>query len=239
MLVKIIYLAAAIGMLWFGLSAKAQPVFAKTQTQPVVVELFTSEGCSSCPPADAILSELATQYSENVLPLSFHVDYWNYIGWKDPFSDPAYTDRQRDYAGTLGLRTIYTPQAVVAGQIDVTGSNRSQLFRAIGKASALPQQASLSLKPVENGRLSITASSTKDATIWLVGYDKTQQSEVTRGENRGRRLTHHNVVRSLQQIGSVTSGNGTTHKTARPEQSGVAALLQDASGHIIAAARLN
>src|SRR4051812_17852201 len=102
--------------------------------RPVVVELFTSQGCSSCPPADALLGELTRR--ADVLPLAFHVDYWNRLGWKDPYSSAESTARQRTYARQLGLRTIYTPQMVVDGGIDVVGSERADVLKAIDAARA-------------------------------------------------------------------------------------------------------
>src|SRR5579859_2803882 len=110
-------------------------VTAAAETRPVVVELFTSEGCSSCPPADALLSELARSRPD-VLPLAFHITYWDRLGWPDPFALRAATDRQRDYAGTLGLDSIYTPQMVVDGRRDVIGSDRGSVLAALHQAAA-------------------------------------------------------------------------------------------------------
>src|SRR5262245_56361084 len=106
---------------------------------PVVVELFTSEGCSSCPPADAFLGELAQR--PDVVPLAFHVDYWDYIGWKDPYANPAFTQRQHDYKAALGLHMVYTPQMIVDGRTDVVGSERGSVEAAIGKAGVGPKLA--------------------------------------------------------------------------------------------------
>src|SRR5437868_14761375 len=110
----------------------AAPAVAGETTRPIVVELFTSQGCSSCPPADALLGELARR--DDVLPLAFHVDYWDRLGWKDPFSSAAATARQRTYARQLDAANVYTPQMVVDGRIDVVGSYRDQVLRAIDRA---------------------------------------------------------------------------------------------------------
>ena len=108
------------------------PVILTTVPAPMVVELFTSEGCSSCPPADALIEELAER--QYVLPLSFHVDYWDYIGWKDKFADPVFTNRQRAYAEAQGSSMVYTPQMIVAGAIDVVGSDRKAVDKALKAA---------------------------------------------------------------------------------------------------------
>ena len=105
---------------------------ARAAERPIVVELFTSEGCSSCPPADALLGELATR--PNVLALSFHVDYWDRLGWKDPFSSPEATARQQHYARLLGLDTVYTPQIVVDGSWEAVGSDQAAVERALDQA---------------------------------------------------------------------------------------------------------
>src|SRR5215470_2470293 len=106
---------------------------------PVVLELFTSQGCSSCPPADALLGELAQR--PGIVALAFHVDYWDYIGWKDPYASPTNTQRQHDYAVALGLHMVYTPQMVVDGRTDVVGSERGDVETAIGRAAAGPKLA--------------------------------------------------------------------------------------------------
>jgi hypothetical protein len=172
--------------------------------RPVVVELFTSQGCSSCPPADALLDELAKQ--SGVLALSFHIDYWDYIGWKDPFASPQYTERQRDYAAKLGLRYVYTPQMVIDGRHDAVGSNRGDVTRAIQQAAGTAPVVAVSLDDTEGGRAILSAGEAPSggATVWLVAFDDGHDTPVARGENRGRDLHNSNVVRELRALGTWT-----------------------------------
>src|SRR6478609_6416522 len=128
--------------------------------RPTVVELFTSEGCSSCPPADALLAELAGR--PEVLALSFHVDYWDRLGWKDPFSSPDATQRQHRYADLLGLATVYTPQIVVDGRWQAVGSNRAEVRRAIDSAQRARDQVAISLD-VRHARAKIDIGPSGDA----------------------------------------------------------------------------
>ena len=171
---------------------------------PVVVELFTSEGCSSCPPADALLGELARR--PNVVPLAFHVDYWDYIGWKDPYASPAFTQRQHDYATALRLHMVYTPQMVVDGRTDVVGSEQGDVEAAIGKAGAQPKLAISIEKDGAGYRAVIPASDTAPsdgpATVWLALFDSQRETRVARGENGGRTLKEYNIVREWRQIGT-------------------------------------
>ncbi|GAB4358869.1 MAG: DUF1223 domain-containing protein [Kiloniellaceae bacterium] len=170
--------------------------------RPVVVELFTSQGCSSCPPADAVLGELAHQ--PGVLALSFHVDYWDYIGWKDPFAAAQFTERQRDYAATLGLRYVYTPQIVVDGRHDIVGSKRRQVAAAIEEAGRSAPLVTVTLETANGGRalLSTGEAPAGGATVWLVTFDDSHETEVARGENGGRKLINSNVVRELTALGT-------------------------------------
>jgi len=167
---------------------------------PTVVELFTSQGCSSCPPADALLAELAGR--DDVLALSLHVDYWDYIGWKDPFAAAACTERQRDYARHFGLGYVYTPQMVVQGRRQMTGSDRAAVLAAIGREAAMPAMtvevagdaaAAAALLPARDGG--------EAATVWAVAFDDGHTTRVERGENRGRTLSYANVVREMRRVG--------------------------------------
>jgi hypothetical protein len=171
---------------------------------PVVVELFTSEGCSSCPPADALLGELTRR--ANIVPLAFHVDYWDYIGWKDPYASPGFTERQHDYVTALGLHMPYTPQMVVDGRTDVVGSEQGDIEAAIGKAAAQPKLAISIEKDGAGYRAVIPASdappSDGPATVWLALFDSQRETRVARGENGGRTLKEYNIVRAWRQIGS-------------------------------------
>lgn len=122
----------------------ALPVHSQTAREPVVVELYTSQGCSSCPPADALLHELAAR--DDVLPLALHVDYWDYIGWKDKFARREHTRRQKGYARAGGRRMIYTPQMIIMGQEDVVGADAMQVESAIQKHQKQPRPVSLKLR---------------------------------------------------------------------------------------------
>ena len=165
-----------------------------------VVKLFTSQGCSSCPPADALLAELARR--DDVIALSFHVDYWNYIGWTDPFSFPAATARQRAYGRALGKSYVYTPQIVVDGRAETVGSNRREVANLIKMAAAATKNAvGIDHNPDGTARLRLPASaSAVRAEIWLGFYDSRHTTAVERGENRGETIENANVVRVFRRI---------------------------------------
>lgn len=209
------------------------PAIGHAADSPVVVELFTSQGCSSCPPADAFLTDLARQ-RQDVLPLAFHVTYWNYLGWKDPYSLEAATARQKEYARFLGADGIYTPQMVVDGRTGFVGSDRAEGIRAIGKAPA----KTVTLRVTRDGdalRISVGAGSGR-ARVLLVGYDVEHKTPVGRGENLGRTLLETNIVRSFTQIADWT-GAAADVRHALPEGEAIAVLLQADDGRIIGAAR--
>ncbi|KGM33874.1 DUF1223 domain-containing protein [Inquilinus limosus] len=202
--------------------------------RPVVVELFTSQGCSSCPPADALLSTLADR--PEVLALAFHVDYWNRLGWTDPFSGPWATARQTAYAAQLGSDQVYTPQAVIDGRGDVVGSDRAAMEAAIAAARTDP---SVPVQLTASGtglQVAVDPAAPADAVLWLVGFDDRHDTPVRRGENAGRTLVDRNVVRSLTRLDGWMPGG--TVAAARPEGDRTAVLLQAADGRILGAARL-
>ena len=226
-------LAAALS--WTGLSWAGSPV---------VVELFTSQGCSSCPPADEYLGELTMR--GDIIPLAFHVDYWNYIGWTDPFASKQMTHRQKAYSRVLGQRYIYTPEMVVNGTTQEVGSNRHGVEALIEAArKAPPSGPSISLTREEDGRIRLRLGrGTRDmATIWMVKFDREHTTKVEVGENEGRTLTDYNVVRTLHQLGSWT-GEAVdmvydANEPDEPGNGGCAILVQrDGTGPIIAAAML-
>lgn len=205
---------------------------ATAATSPAVVELFTSQGCNSCPPADAYLTELARQ--PDILALAYHIDYWDQLGWRDPFSSPAATARQRAYARTLGLTTIYTPQMVINGRVDAVGSDRRQVAAAIA-TSARPEV------PIALGRdheaLAVqVGAGTGQGRIWLVDYDLAHETRVRGGENAGRTLVNVNIVRHLEELGTW-SGAAAAFTRAMPRAgTGSAVLLQSERGAILGAA---
>lgn len=174
--------------------------------RPVVVELFTSQGCSSCPPADDFLGELAKR--DDVVALAFHVDYWDYIGWKDPFGDPLHSARQRAYAARLRQRTVYTPQMVIDGVTHAVGSRRGEVEATIRERLELGRAVRTSI-PLQFGRRAdgaatvvVPAAATDGpADVLLLAVDREHRTEVRRGENSGRVLLDYNVVRSITRIG--------------------------------------
>ncbi len=196
----------------------AQPTSAQSGGTPVVVELFTSEGCSSCPFADRVLADLKhTQpvAGARIIVLSEHVDYWNYIGWNDPFSSAAYTARQQAYGRAFHLNGVYTPQAVVDGQAERVGSERQNLEQDIVRAARLPK-ATVQITPTSGsvGEVRVTvrglsrSQSASGADVMLAITQDGMSSRVTRGENAGRTLSHVSVVRSLRSLGG-TAGQDT------------------------------
>lgn len=202
----------------------------------LVVELFTSQGCSSCPPADALLSELA-RTDPTLLPLDLHVTYWDRLGWKDPFSLPQVTARQRAYSGLLGLDTIYTPQIVVGGRYQAVGSDRDAVTAALTQARRAMEAVPLSIR-ADSGGLRIQAGAGPGAgTLYLVGFDPGHNTPVRGGENTGRVLAESNVVRSFAQAGAWR-GAPLTVVVPAPEGERAAVLLQADDGRILAAASL-
>jgi hypothetical protein len=178
----------------------ASPVAQPPATQrPVVVELFTSQGCSSCPPADALLGNLANQ--PNVIALAYHVDYWDSIGWSDRFAIPEAVKRQRQYVEVLGLSSAFTPQAVIDGRRSLVGSDRPGIERAIADAPALTR---IELT-VSGGQLTVSLPSASHHLAYdvdLVAYLPQATTQIGRGENAGRRLTEFNIVRQFRRLGS-------------------------------------
>ena len=179
--------------------AATSPAGAKT-----VVELFTSQGCSSCPPADAYLGELAAR--DEVIALSFHVDYWNYIGWRDPFSSAEATARQRDYKRTLGRRYVYTPQMVVDGRAETVGSDRGRVEQLIEAARGRTGLAvELAHRDGDAVRVRIPEEPGYDgppAILWMALYDRRHTTSIGAGENIGVTLTNSNVVRRFENVGA-------------------------------------
>jgi hypothetical protein len=173
-------------------------------TQSILVELFSSEGCSSCPSADTVLRELdETQpvAGAHVIALEFHVDYWNYLGWNDPFSSAEYSARQRDYGKSMKLKGVYTPQAVVDGQVELVGSERARLLAAIAKASA---NEHLRIGLTRTGEaLQIVIPATKPYQVFLAQVERGLSTAVPRGENAGKTLAHAPVVRALASVGNT------------------------------------
>ena len=201
--------------------------------RPAVVELYTSEGCSSCPPADALLGEIAGE--PGVLALAFHVDYWDNLGWSDKFALPYAAQRQRRYGQTLRLPSIFTPQAIIDGQISITGSDRNAIFNAIRS----PRDG-IPIAVARQGQdLTIALSHTKETTaadVLLVAYLPQAVTEIGRGENSGRTLREYNIVRATYALGTW---NGDAQTFRLPSSSlpkdatEVAVLIQDSNQRAI------
>lgn len=197
-------LAAAIALLATSLGPSSDQAAANGQDHPpVVVELFTSQGCAPCREADAVLGELAQR--KDVIALSLHVGYWDYTGWEDPFARPEITRRQRAYASRLGPGYLYTPQAVVDGVTEVVGSDRSALNAAIRRAAdAHDESFAVGVEHDERSGLAISipaAAFEGAASVWLMIFDRERVTEVAGGENAGRRVKNYNVVRVIRRIG--------------------------------------
>jgi len=221
-----------------ALSMWAVPVAA--QDNPVVVELYTSQGCSSCPPADKILHELAKR--DDVIALALHVDYWDYIGWKDPFGNPAHADRQRSYAAAAGRRTIYTPEIIVQGETEIVGAKAMKISKAISDHARVPAQVSLSLTR-SGDAVQITAQALAQIegpfTIHMLHYAPLHTTQIKRGENRGKTLEYANVVEGWTELGSW-DGREALDMTAQVEgdKPTVVIIQKPEGGPILAAARV-
>ena len=212
---------------------------AQAQSNLVVVELYTSQGCSSCPPADALLHELAER--DDVLPLALHVDYWDYIGWKDQFANPKFTKRQKAYAHAAGQHMIYTPQMIVGGQDHVVGNKPMHLARLIETHAAQPVAVQLSLRR-EGEAVVVSAPAVDglgDVLVQLVRYIPEKTVEIGRGENAGRTITYSNVVTDWQVLGPWDGSSSLGMRAQAPGAGPVVIVLQKA-GHkaILAAVRL-
>ena len=217
-------------------TASAQP-----KPRLLLLELFTSQGCSSCPPADALLAKLATTRAD-VLPLTFHVTYWNGLGWHDPFSFDAATDRQRRYVALSVSPETHTPALVVDGARDVVGSDETAVRDAIALArSTMPPAIGIDVA-ASGQTLSITIGASEagnrqdHADVLVIGYDHLHRTQVGRGENGGRTLLEANIVRSLQMAGSWRGQalHVSVHRQAGEE---IAVLLQGDTGHILGVGR--
>src|SRR5205807_1529285 len=172
---------------------------------PVVVELFTSQGCSSCPPADALIHDIANDPTMRgrVIPLAFHVDYWDSLGWRDPFSSAEWTQRQARYARTMHLSSAYTPQAVVNGTREFVGSNRAALSAALEKASNEKPRAEITLAVRRDGNAliaNIRATVPANDDLMLAIVEDGVSTKIEHGENAGRTITNDAIVRKLIRV---------------------------------------
>jgi hypothetical protein len=213
-----------------------------------VVELFTSQGCSSCPPADEILGQLSSR--PDVIALSLSVDYWDYLGWHDTLAHHAFTERQRAYAAARGDGQVYTPQVVINGMTHAVGSRLADIELAIAKTDDQlgRWQSDVSIR-TENDEIVIELGPAppgvviEDGRVMLAWTTKRVEVTIAKGENRGRTITYHNVVRKLAEVGRWT-GAASAFRISRgeqmaPESDGCVVFLQQGvAGPIVAAARL-
>ena len=223
-----------------GVALLLSPVVAKAES-PVVVELYTSQGCSSCPPADRLLSELASH--DYIIALALHVDYWDYLGWADIFASPAFSNRQRLYARQWGERSVYTPQIVVQGVNYMVGSRSDEIQRQIMQAEG--NAAKVSLSAHNNGaniriELAPVGGQGREADIQLVRYSPGESVTIERGENAGKTIEYVNIVESWENLGRW-DGKGATVVNVPNAQAGEYVVIVQAPGpgEIYAATRLS
>jgi hypothetical protein len=196
-----------------------------------VVELFTSQGCSSCPPADVVLSELGKEsFGGTVIPLAFHVDYWNQIGWTDPFSSPRWSDRQRAYAASMKSSQVYTPQVVINGREQLVGSYGSRVRAEIAKQLKNDAAGSVTIRDIHRTGNELTVQvdasmpTGRTAAVYVVLFENGVITSVKSGENSGRTLTNDFIVRAMKSGKSVTLPLDPHWRT---DHLGIAAFLQD------------
>ncbi len=225
-----------IPFVFFMLSSLGLPVVAQS---PVVVELFTSQGCPSCPPADKLLHELAQR--DDVIPLALHVDYWDYIGWKDEFSHPDYAKRQRGYAVQAKRRSVYTPQMIVNGVTDIVGARRMELSKAIAHHADLPSRVELSVNR-SGSEILINAQPTNvdgPLIVRMLRYTPQRSAHITRGENAGHTMLYANVTENWTVLAEWDGTTALALTTVVEGDKPVVVLVQqDQHGPILAAVRL-
>jgi hypothetical protein len=204
-----------------------------------VIELFTSQGCSSCPPADKIMGELAKDPS--IIAMSMPIDYWDYLGWKDTLADARFSARQKAYSKMRGDREVYTPQAIINGSAHVIGSDRANIEGAIGATRKEDGVMSIPVTMTQSGKqlnVSVAAAGNGAAAthgeVWICSISKAVPISIGRGENRGKEITYYNVVRSLVKLGdwNGTSGSWTVpiDKVAHEGIDAAVVYVQDGSG---------
>jgi len=210
----------------------------------VVLELFTSQGCSSCPPADKLVGTYSSK--ENVVALSFHVDYWDRLGWKDPFSAHEYSQRQYMYASALHS-TVYTPQLVINGTVEMIGSDANKISSTLQKVFTEQPEASLAISKTENenGKINIKfdiEGNIQNSVLNIAVIEKKTVTPVKAGENGGATLTDYNVVRSFETLKKFEKGENTTSidftSSIEPKNRAIVLYLQEKkNNHILAASK--
>jgi len=232
--------AFRLGALWssaLGVCAIIAVVHPAYADPRAVVELFTSQGCSSCPPADKIIGELSNDPS--IIAMSLPIDYWDYLGWKDTLADSRFSARQRAYSQMRGDREVYTPQAVVNGSAHVVGSDRAGIENAIGETIKNSNVMSVPVTMSRAGKqITVSVAASKEPAVshgevWICSIATSVPIAITRGENRGREVTYHNVVRNLLKVGdwngSSQSWTVPLENVAREGVDGAVVYVQDGS----------
>jgi hypothetical protein len=191
---------------------------------PILVELFTAQGCASCGVADSMIGKLAER--PNVLALTWSVDYWDYLGWKDTFAKPEFTDRQRAYDKRFGLQDVYTPQVIVGGAAQTSGDSATDVRALVDKALRA-KAAGPRIRILPSGRVTVGAGDRRAGTfdVWLIRYNpKAQDVEITDGDNRGKTVSGHNVVRELVRLGAWR-GAAVTFKAPASAEEGLSSVV--------------
>jgi hypothetical protein len=211
----------------YALERQAAVPSTNVGNQPVLVELFTSQGCSSCPPADELLRRIARDPNlrGRAVPLAFHVDYWDHLGWRDPFSARQWTQRQGDYVRALRLDSAYTPQVVINGTRQMVGSSAQQIYRAIEEESKRAAEGSVSLR-AEGDQVIVRATAPADAEVMVAVFENGATTKVLSGENGGRTIANDAIVRQLIRVGKGTLEERVKLKLG--PNMGAVAFLQDA-----------
>lgn len=228
-------LAAAVTAGFFATqSSRGAATDTPASQRPVLIELYQSQGCSSCPPANANLNALADQ--PNVIALSFGVTYWDYLGWKDSFAQKEFTDRQWDFARYNNYRNVATPQVWINGQQTIVGNNRAEFLRAIRDASSDGPDITIGTNKVN---VSAGKAPAGGADVWVALYDpRSVDVPIARGENGGRTLPHKNIVRQLVKVGSWNGSAASFDLPSVPQPLAVASFVQAGrGGPIISAAK--
>ena len=226
---------------WIVATLLAWGLPAHAQSQPVVVELFTSQGCSSCPPADKFMHELAAR--DDVIALALHVDYWDYIGWKDKFASPRNTARQKAYAVAAGRRSVYTPQMIIDGGDHVVGNHPMDVAELVRAHSERPRSVSLRVTRLGNDRMRIELAPRGPVSgpmmVHLVRYRPEETVDITRGENAGKRISYANIVSEWTVLGEWDGAAPLRIEADIPGKMPTVVLVQKKGpGLIEAAARL-
>lgn len=243
-------LVAAVALFAAALvmNIQAQTAWAASSKPVTVLELFTSQGCSSCPPADKLVKKFRKR--DDIVALTYNVDYWDYLGWKDTLASPKYTERQRNYARARGDGQVYTPQTVINGVRHAVGNREAEIERAIGRSHRDVKKLRVPLKMwTEDGTLVIEAGAApagvryKPATIWMALVKKSETVSIKRGENSGEKITYYNVVRELTPVGqwngkAVSIRLPQHHLMARGSDGCTVFIQQDTAGPILAAAEM-